>query len=78
MSTSLSKLVDNLSDGLHKNKCKDCKSKLSIMSVKDKQLIFQRFACEKNYEKVFNNKLIKRFANMHEFCKGELINLFYC
>ena len=40
MSTSLSKLADNLSDRLHKDKCKDCKSKLSYMSVKDNQLIF--------------------------------------
>ena len=26
MSSSLSKLVDNLSDGIHNNKCADCKS----------------------------------------------------
>ena len=51
MSTSLSKFVDNLSNGLHKDKCKYCKFKLSYMSVKDNQLIFQRFACEKNYQK---------------------------
>ena len=35
MPTSLSKLVDNVSDRLQKDKCKDCESKLSYMSVKD-------------------------------------------
>ena len=28
MSSSLSKLVDNLSEGIHNNKCADCKSNL--------------------------------------------------
>ena len=35
MSTSLSSLVDNLSEKLHSDKCKDCKSELDYMSVKD-------------------------------------------
>ena len=36
MSTSLSKLVDNLSEGLHNNKCKNCKSCLDYMRTKMK------------------------------------------
>ena len=35
MSTSLSKLVDNLSEGLHNNRCVDCKSYLDYMIIKD-------------------------------------------
>ena len=35
MSTSLSKLVDNLSEGLHNNRCVDCKSYLDYMITKD-------------------------------------------
>ena len=69
MSTSLSKCFDNLSNRLHKDKCKDCKSKLSYMYVKDNQLIFH---AKKNYEKDFNNELFKRFANMYEFCKSDI------
>ena len=34
MSTSLSKLVDNLSEGLHNNRCVDCKSSLDYMITK--------------------------------------------
>ena len=31
MSTSLSKLVDNLSEGIHNNKCLDCESCMLLM-----------------------------------------------
>ena len=43
MSSPLSSLVDNLSEGLHSDKCTDCKSFLDYMSVKDDQLIFRCF-----------------------------------
>ena len=73
MSTSLSSLVDNLSEKLHQSdKCKDCKSELDYMSVKDNQLIFQCLECTKNYQKDFNKELIKRFANTYEFCNGDI------
>ena len=34
MSSSLSKLVDNLSEGIHNNKCSDCKSDLDYIKIK--------------------------------------------
>ena len=67
MSTSLTKLIDNLSEGLHNDKCKDCMSYLDYMTAKDEQLIFRCFSCNKNYEKNFNKGLIQKFANIHEF-----------
>ena len=76
MSTSLSNLVDNLSEGLHNDECKDCKSYLDYVTIKDNQIIFRCFSCKKNYEKGFNKELIQRFANIYEFCKEILINLF--
>ena len=72
MSTSLSKLVDNLSEGLHNNRCVDCKSGLDHMKTKDEKLIFRCFSCKKNYEKDFNKELIERFANIYEFCNRDL------
>ena len=54
MLTSLSKRVDNLSEGLHNNRCLDCKSCLDYMINKDEKLIFRCFTCKKNYEKDFN------------------------
>ena len=39
MSSSLSKLVDNLSEGTHNNKCSDCKSNLdNVRITKNKKL----------------------------------------
>ena len=75
MSTSLSKLVDNLSEGLHNNRCADCKSSLDYMITKDENLIFRWFTCKKNYEKDFNKELIKRFANTYNFCNNDLNKL---
>ena len=72
MSTSLSKLVDNLSEGLHNNRCVDCISCLDYMKTKDEKLIYRCFSCKKNYEKDFNKELIERFANIYEFCNEDL------
>ena len=57
MSSSLSNLVDNLSEGLHCDKCIDCKSCLDYLSVKNDKLIFRCFKCKKNYKKDFIKEL---------------------
>ena len=75
MSSSLSNLVDNLSEVLHSDKCTDFKSCLDYMITKGDQLIFRCFECKKNYKKDFNKELIKRFANIYEF-SSEDINKF--
>ena len=56
MSSSLSNLVNNLSEGLHCDKRIDLKSCLDYMSVKDDQLIFRCFECKKNYKKDLNKE----------------------
>ena len=43
MSTSLSTLVDNLSEGHHNNKCLSCKSCLDYIKTKNKKLILKCF-----------------------------------
>ena len=45
MSTSLSNLVNNLSEGVHNDKCADCESCLDYMTTRDEQLIFNCFEC---------------------------------
>ena len=66
MSSSLSSLVDNLSEGLHSDKCTDCKSCLDYISIKDNQLIFRCFKRKKNYNKDFDKELINRFSSTYE------------
>ena len=51
MSTSLSNLVTNLSEGLHNDRCIDCKSCLDYMTTKDEQQFLRCFRCKNNYEK---------------------------
>ena len=78
MSSTLSSLVDNLSEGLHSDKCTDCKSCLDYMVFKDDQLIFRCFECKKNYKRDFNKELIKRFGNIYEFCNGDMFKVIHC
>ena len=75
MSTSLSSLVGNLSDGFHCHKCIDCKSSLDYTITGDDQLIFRCFECKKNNQKNFNKDLINRSANIYRFC-NKYINRF--
>ena len=54
MATSLSKLVDNLTDNIHNDKCIKYKSNLCFVRVINEKLIFKCIDCEKEYEKEFN------------------------
>ena len=73
MSMPLSKLVDNLSEEIHNNKCAHCKSCLDyVRSTKNEKLILKCFNCETYYRKKINKELIKRFASTYEFCYKNL------
>ena len=71
MSSSLSKLVDNLSEGIHNNKCADCKSNLDYIKTKNEKLILECCNCKQRYKKKFNKELIKIFASTYEFCNND-------
>ena len=76
ISSSLSKLVDNLSEGIHNNKCADCKSNLDYIKItaerKNEKLFLECYNCKQRYRKKFNKELIKRFASTYEFCNNDL------
>ena len=73
MSMPLSKIIDNLLERIHNNKCADCKSFLDyVRSTKNEKLILKCFNCETYYRKKFNKELIKRFASTYEFCNKDL------
>ena len=71
MSSSLSKLFDNLSEEIHNNKCADCKSNLDYIKTKNENLILECYNCKQRYRKKFNKELIKRFASTYEFCNND-------
>ena len=62
MSTSLSSLVDNLSERGHSNKFIYCND----------QLMFKCSKCNKNHNKDFNKNLINRLASTYKFCDGDI------
>ena len=73
MSSSLSKLVYNLSEGIHNNKSFDCKSNLDYVRItKNKKLLLKCFNCSIYHKKKFNNDLIKKFKNTCSFCDNDL------
>ena len=72
MATSLSKLVENLTDNIHNDKCNKCKSNLCFVNVVNEKLKFKCIDCEKEYEKEFNKELVESFANTYKFCDNDL------
>ena len=82
MSSSLSKLVDNLSEGIHNNKCVNCNSCLHYVrstsvvdtytKIKNEKLLLKCFNCNTYYKKKFNKELIKKFKNTYSFCNNDL------
>ena len=70
MSLSLSKLVDNLSEGIHNNKCLDCNACLDYIRItKNEKLLLKCFNCIIIIKKI-NKDLIKKLKNTHSFCNS--------
>ena len=55
MASSLSNLVDDLAERIHKTKCQDCDCFLEYESVKDNLIKYKCLSCIKDY----SNKLDK-------------------
>ena len=78
MSTSLSKLVDNLSNKvIDDGKCSSCGSNLQYIAIrKSGRLVFECFNCKGRYSKIFCEKLEKKltakFKNTYRFCNEEI------
>ena len=67
MASSLSNLVDNLTEGILKIKCKDCHCFLEYESVKDNLMKYKRLSCNKNYSNKIDEEIEKRFKNTFKF-----------
>ena len=75
MATSLSNLVDNLTKGIHKIKCKDCDFLLKYESVKDNLINYKYLSCNKNFSNKIDEELRKIFKNKFQFFNND-INIF--
>ena len=68
MSTSLSSLVNNLSDNIHNDgKCANCSSSLEYISTKNDKLLSECFDCKKRYSRNFSKKLTNKFKRTYKF-----------
>ena len=71
MASSLSNLVDNLAEGIHKIKCKhDCF--LEYESVKDNLIKYKCLSCNKDYSNKLDEKLKKLFKNTFKFSNSNI------
>ena len=74
MSTSLSNLVDNLSEGIYDNgKCTKRNSSLEYISISKKgRLLLKCFDFKERYTRKFDRKLTKKFKNTYGFFNGDI------
>ena len=76
MSTSLSSLVDNMSE-IYKKECKTCmernntKSKCKFIEFKNNRL---KYKCKECGKKCFKsvNELMEKFPSVYQFCNRDL------
>ena len=72
MASPLSNLVDNLAEGIHKNKCKDCDCFIEYESVKDILIKYQCLSCSKDYSNKLDKKLKKQLKNTFKFSNNDI------
>ena len=89
MASSLSNLVNNLSEVIHEMKCekgdddkkyenyeikyKYCNCFLENKSFKDNLIEYKCLCCHKHYQQKFDEKLNKRFFNKYKFSNEKVL-----
>ena len=77
LSTSLSKLVDNMSGNVNCIECKSCMEKIKINSeccfvgLKNNGLIYKSIECKKEWKRSIEG-LTKKFPSLYQFWNGDL------
>ena len=72
MASLLSNLVDNLAQGIHKIKCKDCNCFLKYESAKDNLIIYKWLSCNKDHANKIDEELKKRFKYTFKFSNNDI------
>ena len=72
MATSLSNLVNNLIERIHKIKCNYCDCFLEYESVKDNLLKHKCSSCNKDFSNKIDEELKKRFKNTFKFSNKDI------
>ena len=72
MGTSLSKLVDNLKEEIHRTKYRNWDCFLEYESVKDNFIIYKFLSCNRDYSSMLNEELKDQFKNTFKFSKIDI------
>ena len=78
MISSLSNLVDNLAERIHKIKCERCDYFIEYESVNDNLIKYKSLSCNKNYSNKIDEKLKKTFKNTFKFSNNEINKFILC
>ena len=78
MVSSLSSLVDNLAERIHKIKYKDLDCFLEYESVTDNSIKYKCLYCNKDYSNKLDEKLKKKSKNTFTFSNKNVNNLLFC
>ena len=72
METSLPNLVDNLTEEIHKIKCKDCDCFLEYESIKDNLIEYKCLSYDKDHSNKIDEELKKRLKNTFNFSNNDI------
>ena len=72
MASSLSNLVDNLTERIHEIKCKDSGCFLQYENAKGNLMIYKCLFCNGRYSKKLYEKLKKKFKNTFKFANNDI------
>ena len=72
MASSLSNLVDKLTERIHKIKCKDCDCSLEYESVKGNFIKCKRLSCNKDYSNKLDEELKKKLKITFKFSNNDI------
>ena len=72
MTTSLSNLVDNLTEGISKLECKDCDCFLEYESLKENSIKYKCKSWKKDYSNIIDAELKKRFKKTFKFSNNDI------
>ena len=75
MANSLSNLVDNPGEEIHKIKCKDCDCFLKHESVRDNLIKYKCLSCNKDYSNRIDEKFKKWLKNTFKFSNNDINKL---
>ena len=72
MANSLSNLVDNLTEGIHKIKCKDYHCCIEYESVKDNLMRYKCLSCNEELSNKIDEEVKKQFKNRLKFSNNDI------